>query len=133
MKGTLHLIALSLACLATACTSTVNVAFEDRRTLSRYNTWDWRTDATPSIEANPVEERALYAQLNRLIDQALRRRGFERTRHDADILLTYHFPHRIRIEVVNVPMAPYFLSSHHGSSSYWIEGSATERRVTWCR
>ena len=26
-------------------------------------------------------------------------------------------------------MAPYFLSSHHGSASYWIEGSTRERRV----
>ncbi len=129
MKGTVHLIALSLACLATACTSTVNVAFEDRRTLSRYNTWDWRLDATPRVEADPVQERALFAQLNRLIDQALRGRGFERTRHDADIFLTYHVAHRITVEIVNVPMAPYFLSSHHGSNSYWIEGSSTERRV----
>ncbi len=129
MKGTVHLVALSLACLATACTSTVQLAFEDRRTLSRYSTWDWQPDATPTVEADPIDERALYAQLNRLIDQALRRRGFERARHDADIFLTYHFAHRLRVEVVDVPMAPYFLSSHHGSASYWNEGSTRERRV----
>ena len=129
MKGTVQLIALSLACLATACTTTVDVDFEDHRTLSRYSTWDWRPDATPSIEANPEEKPVLQAQLDRLIDQALRRRGFQRARHDADIFLTYHLAHRLRVEVVNVPMAAQFVASLHASPSYWIEGSTQEQRI----
>ena len=129
MKGTVQLIALSLACLATACTSTVDVAFEDHRTLSRYSTWDWRPDATPSIEADPEEQPALQAQLDRLIEQALRKRGFERAHRDADIFLTYHLAHRLKVEVVNVPMAAQYVASHHSSASYWISGTNQEDRV----
>ncbi len=129
MKGTVHLVALGLAWLAIACTSTVNVAFEDRRTLSRYSTWDWQPDATRSVEANLDEEPALQAQLDRLIEQALRGRGFERAHHNAEIFLTYHLAHRLRVEVINVPMAAQFVASYHSSPSYWIEGTTKEQRV----
>ena len=131
MKGTVHLVALSVACLVSGCTSTVDIGFEDRNTLSHYSTWDWRPDAMPTVEADPFDERPLRAQLNQLIEQALQGRGFERAHHHADIFLTYHLARRRRVEVVNVPMAPYYLSSHHGSASYWIEGTNKERRVYW--
>lgn len=129
MKGTVLLVAFSLAYFATACASSVDVAFEDRRTLSRYSTWDWRADATSQVEANPADAAALQSHVGRLIEQALRGRGFERDRHNADIFLTYQVAHRLLVEIVDVPMAPYFLSSHHGSTSYWVEGTQKERRI----
>ena len=129
MRGTIHLVALTLACLVAACAPTVDVAFVDRDALSRSRTWDWRPDAVSTVDAAPSEAAGLHVRLSQLIDQTLRARGFERARHDADFFVTYHLELRRQIEIATVPFAPYRLDSLHASPSYLIEGSKTERRL----
>jgi hypothetical protein len=127
MRGTVHLVALILACLTAACAQTVDVAFEERDYLSRSHTWGWRPDAVSIVEAAPGEAVGLHVRLARLIDRTLHERGFERVRHDADFFVTYHLELRQQIEIATVPFAPYRLDSLHASPSYVIQGSKTER------
>lgn len=129
MRRTVHLVALILAWLAAACAPTVEVAFEERDLLSQYRTWDWCPDAPSIVDATPSEGPGLHVRLSQLIEEALRARGFERTRHAPDFFVTYHLELRRRIEIASVPFAPYLLSSHHSSPSYLIEGTRTEKRL----
>jgi hypothetical protein len=131
MRGTVrHLVAILGAGLlvgpGAGCTSLVQVDADDGVDFATYRTWNWLPYTTRRVDAPLADERALDARLARLIEEALLREGFERSAKP-DFFVAYHFSLRRRSEVVNVPMAPYLLSSHHFSPSYWVEGS---RRTT---
>lgn len=129
MRGAIYLVSLILAWLGVACSTTVDVAFDEREDFSRYRTWDWLPHAVPHVDAPHRDAPALDARLARLIERALRGRGFERTGDRADFFVTYQLVLRRQTVVVYVPFAPYLLSSNHSSPSYWIEGSEKESRV----
>jgi len=129
MRGTVHLLALTLACFAVACAPMVEIAIEEREPLSQSRRWDWRPDVSSVVDAAPHEAAGLHVRLAQLIDQALVARGFERSTRDADFFVTYDFELRRQLEVATVPLAPYRLDSLHESPSYVIEGSRTEERL----
>jgi hypothetical protein len=129
MRGTVQLLALTLAGLAAACAPTLDIASGDREFLSRSRKWDWRPDASSIIDAAPREGSRLHVRLAQLIDDGLCARGFERSYHDADFFVTYHLEVRNQVEIATVPMALYQLDSLHSSPSFLVEGSRTEDRL----
>jgi hypothetical protein len=134
MRGTIRLVAifmtgLGLTWLGVGCSTTVEVDFAQREEFSRYRTWSWLPLSRSYVDAPHADEAALDAQLARLIEQALLESGLERGGDDADLFVNYRLALPRRKEPVNVPRAPYLLSSHHSSASYWIEGTSQKALV----
>lgn len=128
MRGAVHCVAIHLCTilslgLGTACSTTVNVVVDEREDFSRYRRWDFYSRASPKVDAPYADPRALDARVARLIEQELQERGFERSA-SPDFLVSYHLALRRRVVVFEEPAAPYLLSSHTSSASYWIEGAS---------
>jgi len=133
MPGTIRLLAILLAValsgLCVGCVSTVNVVFDEREDFSRYRTWSWLRHGVLSVDAPQSEPRALDAHVAQLIERGLLESGLERATARPDILVAYHLTLRRRAVVVEEPAAPYLLSSHNSSASYWIEGTRKAIRI----
>jgi hypothetical protein len=129
MRVGIHLVALALAWLCAACTTTVDVVVDEREDFSRYRSWDWLPRPAPSVDEPQSLPPALDARLAWLVERSLRARGLERTGDGADFFVTYHLEGRRRAMIVDQPFAPYLLDSHHSSPSYWIEGSDRVTRI----
>jgi hypothetical protein len=129
MRGAVQLAAVIFGSLGVACATTVDVAFDERADFSRYRTWDWLPRAARTVEAPLSETRALDARLARLVERALRARGFERTDGRADFFVSYYL--RVQREFVTVRETPAMqqLSSLHSSPSYWIQATRSERHT----
>jgi hypothetical protein len=121
MRGAVHLAAAIFAALGVACATTVDVAFDEREDFSRHRTWDWLPRAARAVDAPLGHAPALDARLARLVERALRARGFERSDERADLLVSYYL--RVQREFVSVSETPAMqhLSSFHSSPSYWIQ------------
>jgi hypothetical protein len=133
MRGAVHCVAIHLCALLSlgigaACSTTVDVVVDEREDFSRYRTWDFYSRAHPKVDAPYGDPRALDARVARLVEQELQQRGFERNASRPDFLVSYHLALRRRVVVIEEPAAPYLLSSHTSSASYWIEG--TSRNVS---
>lgn len=126
MGGAVRLAAAILAALGVACATTVDVAFDERADFSRYRSWDWLPGAAGAVDAPLGRAPALDARLARLVEEALRARGFERGDGGADLLVGYHL--RVQREFVTVREIPAMqqLSSFHNSPSYWIQAPRSE-------
>ncbi|MGH0029839.1 MAG: DUF4136 domain-containing protein [Myxococcota bacterium] len=111
-----------------ACASPVQVAFDADESFERFRTWNWRSTDASRVDAPRDDAIALAASVSRLIADGLARRGFRRDVLAPDFTLTFHVSLQPRIEMVAVPRAPYLLSSHDASASYWIEGTDVEER-----
>ena len=134
MRAGIHLVAVLAASVVSAsvgvgCATKLDVVFDEREDFSRYRSWDWLRHGVPRVDAPQADAGALDAHLARLIERRLLESGFERAGDRADFLVTYRLGLRRRALLVNEPMAPYLLSSHHSSASYWIEGSQQVLRV----
>ena len=123
-----HLVSIALAMSGLACASSTRVGLDESQDFSRFHAWDWHGRVAPLVDGQHGGGRDLDGLLSRLIERGLAARGYERSRRSPDFFVTYRFKLERRVKVVQVPMAPYLLSSHHSSASYWIEGSTTERR-----
>jgi hypothetical protein len=111
-------------------TRVVDAVYDESEDFSLHRRWSWLPRTTENVDAPGADARALDAFFTRWISDDLERRGLERTADaDADLHVTYRFSLQQRGEVVNVPSAPYLLSSHHSSPSFWIEGGRQEVRV----
>jgi hypothetical protein len=126
MRGAVHLAAAIFAWLGVACATTVDVAFDEEEDFSRYRTWDWLPRAARAVDAPLGHTPALDARLARLIERALRARGFERSDGPADLFVSYYL--RVQREFVTVRETPamQLLSSFHSSPSYWIQATQSE-------
>jgi hypothetical protein len=124
--------AVALAWIGAGCsTRVVEARYDENEDFSLHRTWSWLSRTTESIDAPGADARSLDAFFTHSIDDDLAKRGLERTRQaDADLLVAYRFSLRQRGEVVTVPAAPYLLSSHHASASFWVEGGRQEIRVS---
>jgi hypothetical protein len=102
------------------------VEFDEREDFSRYRTWDWLPRAARVVDAPLSHTPALDARLARLVERALRARGFERTHGPADFFVSYYL--RVQREFVTVRETPAMqqLSSLHSSPSYWIQATRSE-------
>ncbi len=129
MRGIIYVIPLLAAWLGLACASSVDVRFDERADFSRYHTWSWLPDAASRVDAPHADPARLDAQLARLIEEQLGQHGYERAAERADFFVSYRLAlHRHAVEV-EVPRAPYLLSSYSSSPSYWIEGSEVKKRI----
>ena len=129
MRETLLLL-LVVSWLSVGCTTTV-VRVDQREDLSGLRTWNWLpSGASPEmgVDAPQRNAPALHDSLGRLIAEKLRAEGFERSEH-ADFFVIFHLVLAPRKVAVQVPRAPYLLSSLSSGPSYWIEGSDEEIRV----
>ncbi len=126
--GGIWLIAIASLAFDPGCASNVDAAFDRGTDFSRFHVWDFAPSETPRVSAPGASESALEARLSRLIAAALAARGYRRGRERPDFLVSYRLSIQPRTEIVVVPRAPYLLSSHHHSPSYWIEGSDKEER-----
>lgn len=132
MRGVVPLLLLALVLSigpVLGCSTIVDVAFDEGEDFSRYRTWDWQRRGARAISAPGEEGAALDALLRRLIGRELVARGYRRVDAPPDLWVGYQLRLRRRLVVVEVPRAPYLLSSHHASASYWIEGTDTEKRA----
>ncbi len=117
--------------ICVGCTTMVDVTVDPGEDLSRLHTWNWLPSGESpemGVDAPHRNARELHARLGRLIDRQLRSQGFERA-EQADFFVIYHLVLKQRRVIVQVPRAPYLLSSFSYSPSYWIEGSDEEIRV----
>jgi hypothetical protein len=126
MRGAVQLAAVIFGSLGVACATTVDVAFDERADFSRYRSWDWLPRAARTVDAPVGEMRALDARLARLVERALRARGFERTDGRADFFVSYYFRVQREFVIVNETPAMQQLSSFHDSPSYWIQATKSE-------
>jgi hypothetical protein len=114
---------LCVSLIGVGCATRIDVDFDENEPFDQYQTWSWHLEAE---SAPPEADRAavmLDGRVRRLIGQAIESRGYERVEVDPDLLLTYESSLRQHLVTANVPRAPYLLSSHHSSASYWIEGT----------
>jgi hypothetical protein len=123
--------AVLLAGIGGGCsTRVVDAVYDEHEDFSLHRTWGWLPRTTENVDAPGADARAIDAFFTRWIADDLEARGLERTREaGADLLVTYRFSLRQRGELVNVPSAPYLLSSHHASPSFWVEGGRQELRL----
>jgi hypothetical protein len=136
MAGTFRLLAARLAALlgvawaglGVGCVSTLDVVSDEGEDFASYRTWDWLPRLANRVDAPHASEAALDARLARTIERTLAAEGFERDA-SPDFFVTYHLALRRHREIVNVPSAPYLLSSMNASASYWVERSHQEERV----
>jgi hypothetical protein len=130
MRGIALPVSLAVALLSLGCASNIRVDVDDRHDFTRehWSTWDWRM-GTPTVYAPGLNAPALDARLVALIGRGLQERGFERAHENADFWITYHLVLQRHEEFVEVPRAPYELSSLHSSASYLIEGSDRELQL----
>jgi hypothetical protein len=124
-------IALLGALAALACASPFDVDYDEREDFSRYRSWRFASDgglAASGAEWSQPEQR----RLRQLVIEALALRGYAysapREGDPVDLTLRVEAVFAERKGWVNVPRSPYFLSSHHSWTSYWIEG--TDRKET---
>ena len=122
-------LSVTLTGLGVGCASTVRVAFDEREDFSRYRTWGWLPHGVPNVDAPHGDPHALDARVAKLIERELLASGLERAAGRPDLLVRYHLTLRRRAVVVEEPAAPYLLSSHNSSASYWIEGSRKAIRI----
>ncbi len=123
------LLAIPLAGLGLGCsTTTVDVTFDESEDFSRYQTWNWLPRVPHRVDAPFGNEAALDSRLARVITRTLTDQGLERA-DSPDFFVTYHLALQRRAELLTVPEAPYQLSSHHSSPSYYVESSHQEWRV----
>lgn len=127
MRGAVQLAAASFAALGVACATTVDVAFDEGEDFSRYRTWDWLPRAARTVNAPLGQGPALDARVARLVERALRARGFERTDGRADLFVSYYLQVQRELVTVRETPAMQYLSSFHSSPSYWIQ--ATQSRL----
>ncbi len=127
MKRAAHLVAVLLAGLGVACATTVHVAFDEREDFSTYRTWNWQSDRARTVDAPLGDAPALDAALARLIEGALRDRGFTRSRDRADFFVATHLTVEREFVTVSETGAMQVLSSLHYSPSYWVQ--ATKRAL----
>ena len=124
-------IAVSVAAVAAtlSCATAIQVAYDEQEDLSRYRTWAWESDVDARAFASRSSHSPLVTLLTRQIGQRLQDRGYEHTPTGADLWVRYQISMRRMLVAVEVPRAPYLLSSLSSSPSYWIEGTDTERRL----
>ena len=125
------LLSLVLVSLGIACATQVDVTLDERADLSQLRTWTWLPAGTSpemGVDAPHRDAAGLHAHLGRLVERELWAQGFERSER-ADFFVIYHLVLKPRSVAVQVPRAPYLLSSMSYSPSYWIEGSDEEIRV----
>jgi hypothetical protein len=119
-----------LAALLAGCSTSLTIDVDEHEDFSNYRTWDWMPEIRSRV-AGPFENLpALDVRTSRRIAAELAIRGFEHTEPPADFYVTYRLSVHQRSELVEQPMAPYLLSSHNSSASYWVEGTeSVERRI----
>jgi hypothetical protein len=129
MRGAVQLAAAILAALGAGCATSVDVAFDEREDFSRYRTWNWLPRAARAVDTPLGPTPALDARLARLVERALRARGFERRDGPADLFVSYSL--RVQREFVTVRETPALqqLSSLHNSPSYWIQAPRSELHI----
>ncbi|MFQ5417055.1 MAG: DUF4136 domain-containing protein [Myxococcota bacterium] len=124
MQGAIHLIAVLLvAALGTHCATGIDVVFDEREDLSKYQTWNWLPREGARVEVTHGNAAALDAKLARLIERQLLENGFRRAGVRPDFYVHYRLARRRHLVVVVEPSAVYELSSLHSSPSYVIEGT----------
>jgi len=111
------------------CSTIVDVAVDERADFSGYRTWRWASRSVPQIDAPQSNRALLDALMTRSIERGLEARGYERDGDPPDLLVDYVLSVQRRLVLVEVPRAPYLLSSLSSSASYWIEGSETQKRL----
>jgi hypothetical protein len=123
MRGAIHLIAIFLlAALATGgCATGVEILFDEREDLSKYQTWNWLPRNGPRVQTTHRSAAAIDARIAQLIEQKLLENGFRRVGVAPDFYVSYQLALQRRLVVVNEPSAIYELSSLHSSPSYVIE------------
>jgi hypothetical protein len=126
-RGIACLTSVVLTSFGVACATPVGIEQDPRADFSQFQTWDWQPEGL-SVAA-PEAPLVLAADVVRAIVQTLRDQGFERRKGDADFFVSIDLLLRRRYAIVEVPIAPYLLSSQNASASYWIEGSTKERRA----
>jgi hypothetical protein len=126
--GPIHAVLIVLTGLAMACSTIVDVSVNAGTDLSSQRTWSWQTRAGGVVDA-PRSRSALSTRLDRAVERELTVRGYQQVPQDADLRVMYHLSLQPRSESVQVPRAPYLLSSMSSSASYWIEGTDVEQRA----
>ena len=122
------LLATALLATLVGCAAPVRVAFDPDEDFSRYRTWAWRPNATASLDAPSGRRSPLNDLLAQAIARELNARGYRATEGSADLLVGYGLTLDRRVVTVQVPRAPYLLSSMSFSPSYWVEGSNLEKQ-----
>ncbi len=128
-RAAVQIVSIALAVSGLACATTTRVSFDESADCSSFRTWDWLGRVARLVDGQRGGGPDLDGLLSHLIQRSLAARGYERSRGHPDFFVTYDFKLQRRTRIVEVPRAPYLLSSHHSSASYWIEGSDTELRV----
>lgn len=111
--------------VATACVSTIDVTVDEQADFGRYSTWGWGESATAQTDTAP-EHRAVVAAVGAQILAAMTERGLSYAVDDADLLVSPQLSIRRRELIVQRSLPTQYLSSHHSSPSYLIEGLTTE-------
>ena len=130
MRGTAVAIAAVVSMsVCVACTTLLEISFDERADFSRYRTWDWLPGAARTIDAPTPYLVGLDRDLARLVERELERQGFERVRRGADLRIGVLL--NVRREVVKVfeTGAVEQLSSLHESPSYQVQ-TTVERQET---
>ena len=138
MREAAALETLSIAALAVlvvvgaGCSTTrVDVTSDDRFAFAQLDTWNWlpsRKDVRQGVDAPHRDAARLHAQLGKMIARQLGSQGYEHSRR-ANAYVIYHLVLVPRKVAVQVPRAPYLLSSMNHTPSYWIEGTDEEIRI----
>lgn len=110
------------------CAPGIQVGFDSHTDFSLLRTWDWQPRDTPAVQATGEDEQRLEARLAHSIAGGFRSLGYDRTTREPDFRVVYDLSLELRQQMVNVPRAPYLVSSMSSSASYWVEGTDTERR-----
>jgi hypothetical protein len=126
-RGAAKLASIGLLVSGLACATTTRVGVDETHDFSSLRTWDWHGRVAHLIGGYKAGRGNLDALLGGLIEASLAERGYARSRSAPDFFVTYDFKLQRRVKLVDVPRAPYLLSSHHSSPSYWIEGTQTAR------
>jgi hypothetical protein len=123
MRGIIRTTSILLATLGLGCaTAGMNVAFDERADLSKFETWAWLPRDTAEID-RAGRSAKLDHELARLLERRLLESGFRFSSLEPDFYVAFELTRRQRLVVVSEPSAIYELSSLHSSPSYRFEGS----------
>jgi hypothetical protein len=113
--------------VASGCASRVEVLGGAQADFSGLHTWAWDAGG---VQVESVSDRAgIGDRVRALVEEQLAERGFQRSDVGAALLVTAVVSVERRERWVRTAIAPYLMDSYHSSASYWIEGSAVERRT----
>jgi hypothetical protein len=127
MRGTARRIAAAFfASFGFACSTSPDIALDERADFSDYRTWDWLTTGARTLGQPIPIARLVNAHLTRIVEDEMQALGLEHGGEGPDLLVSCYL--KIDREVVEIRVTPAMqhLSSLHFSPSYSVQTSRLE-------